>query len=241
VRVTINPTLDMETLTWVSNDGVYEYHGHVTRYCSSGGQIAATDEALQASQAAFNNTMVAQAGATFAEQQGVLGRETARLNAIMANPMGYTPTQLHNAVTGINENTAAAAKNAIGKAAAFSAAHGGADIGGGTIGAVAGDIASQAAQAKSSQLASLSQQDQELKQQNFWKAMSGLGAVSSEYGGANSTQIGGANSAANSAVGAGKGALDAKQAGWANFGGILSGIGGLASAGTGAYSDIVNA
>src|ERR1700704_4878630 len=113
--------------------------------------------------------------------------------------MGYTPAQLHTATTSINDNTARAAKQALGSAAAFAAAHGSSDIGGGAIGQVAGGIGSAGAQSKSAQLASLSQQSEAMKQQNFWNAISGLNSVGSELGGAGGTAIGGAGSSASTA------------------------------------------
>jgi len=201
--------------------------------CSSGGQVAQTDEALQKSQAAMNDTLNKDYSTTFAEQQSVLGQQKARLDYIAANPMGYTPTQLHTETTSINDNTARAAKQALGSAAAFAAAHGGADIGGGAIGQVAGEIGSEAAQSKSAQLASLSQQNEEMKQKNFWNAISGLNSVGSELGGAGGTAIGGAGTAASTSIGAGSGALTAKQQGWDNTFGLMKGIAGLGTAAAG--------
>lgn len=202
--------------------------------CSSGGQVAATDLALQKSQAAMVSTLNDAYKTTFSEQQNLLAKQIARLNAIAANPMGYTAAQLHTATTSINDNTARAAKQALASAAAFAAAHGAADVGGGGIGQIAGEIGSAATQAKSGQLAELSQQNEGLKQQNFWSALSGLNSVGSELGGAGGTAISGADSTANSATSAGSGALAAQNAGWEHFGSVLSGIGGLVGAATGA-------
>lgn len=201
--------------------------------CSSGGQIAQVDKDLQAAQAKMTSTLNADYSTTFAEQQSLLGQQRARLNYIAANPMGYTPTQLHTATTAINENTANAAKKALGSAAAFAASHGAADVGGGAIGQVAGEIGSEAAQSKAQQLSALSQQNEELKQKNFWNAISGLNSVGSELGGSGGTAIGGATSTADSSVTAGSGALAAQQAGWQNFGSVLSGVAGLATAASG--------
>jgi hypothetical protein len=199
--------------------------------CSSGGKVGQTDEALQKSQAAMTNTLNNDYATSFAEQQSVLANVNAKLNYETANPMGYTPQQLATATTAINENTATAAKQALGSAAAFAATHGGADIGGGAVGEMAGQIGSAAAQSKAQQLAQLSNQNQAMKQENFWKGLSGLSGVGSEYGQASGTAISGAGSAANSSVGAGSGALAAQQAGWQDIGGVISGIGGLVGAG----------
>src|SRR5208282_4180090 len=121
--------------------------------CSSGDSTAA---GLEKSQAAMTNTLNQDYSMTFAEQQQVLGQQIARMNYIAANPMGYTAPQLATARTSINENTAVAAKQAMGAAAAFAAAHGGADTGGGAVGEIAGQIGSAAAQSKAQQLSALS-------------------------------------------------------------------------------------
>lgn len=206
--------------------------------CSSGGQVSQTDEALQKSQAAMTNTLNADYSTTFAEQQNVANQQIARMNAIAANPMGYTTPQLHAATTSINENTANAAKQAIGAAAAYAASHGGSagDVGGGPINQAVGAAVSGAAQSKAQQLSALSQQNEGLKQQNFWNAISGLNSVGSELGGAGGTAIGGAGSSAGSSIDAGKGAIAAQQAGWQDFAGVLGGVSGLIKAGTGVAS-----
>jgi len=198
--------------------------------CSSGGQVAQVDKDLQAAQAKMTTTLNADYSTTFGEQQGLLGNLQAKMNYIAANPMGYSPAQLHAAKTSINENTATAAKQALGAAAAFAASHGAADVGSGPAGELAGEIASGAAQSKSQQLLALSQQNEEMKQKNFWNAISGLNSVGSELGGAGGTAIGGATSTSNSAVNAGSRALSAQQAGWENFGSVLSGISGMTKA-----------
>lgn len=195
--------------------------------------IEATDQALQDSQAALASVFGADATTAFSEQQQILGQQQARLNQMVANPMGYTPEQLHAATTSINENTATAAKQAIGAAASYAAAHGGSDIGGGPIGQEVGQITSGATQSKAQQLSSLSQQNEELKQQNMWKAIGGLQSVGSEFGSATGTTAGAGSSAASTSTGAGTGALNAGQAGIEDVGAILSGVGGLVQAGIG--------
>lgn len=201
--------------------------------CSSGGSVSANDEALQAAQTKMTNTLNSDYSTTFAQQQSVINNQIARMNSIAANPMGYTTAQLHNATTSINDNTARAAKQAIGAAAAYGASHGAADVGNGVAGQLVGNIASEAAQSKAAQLSALSQQNEGLKQQNFWSAISGLNSAGSELGGAGGMAIGGAGSSANSAVGAGSGAIAAQQAGWQDFAGVLGGISGLATAASG--------
>jgi hypothetical protein len=205
--------------------------------CSSGGKVAANDQALQDASLAQTKVGIADTNMTFAENQSVLGAQSAKLNYIAANPMGYSDEQLHTAKTSINENTANAAKHAIGAAASYAASHGGsADIGGGPSGQMVGEIASEAAQSKAQSLSSLSEQNQAMKQKNMWAAISGLQDVGNAYGSAGSTAITGTGSSAGSTIGAGGGVLEAKQAGWNEFSGVLSGISGMAQAGASAYA-----
>jgi len=195
--------------------------------CSSGGAVAHNDEALQNASLAAYKVMNADFGTTFAEQQQVLGQQRAKLESIAANPMGYTPEQLHTATTSINDNTATAAKQAIGAAASYAAAHGGADIGSGPTGQIAGQIASGAAQSKAQQLSALSNANQEMKQQNFRYAISGLTNVGSEYGSEGGTALSGASSDSSGVVNSGSGVLAAQAADRANTMGLIKGIAGL--------------
>jgi len=198
--------------------------------CSSGGEVAQTDEALQQSQDAFSKVLTQNYNLAFGQQQAVLGQQVARLNYMVANPLGYTPTELHTAKASINDQTATAAKQALGKAAAFAAAHGASDVGGGGAGQIAGEIASEATQSKAQQLSQLSEQNAALKRQNFNSALEGLNAVGSEYGSSAGTAAGTESGVASTSTTAGQGATAAKEAGWDEFGGVLSGIAGLGKA-----------
>src|ERR1035437_4326865 len=203
--------------------------------CSSGGKVAANDQALQDANVKAQTNLMADYSSSMANQNQILGNLKARMNFMASNPMGYTPQQLHAATTSINENTATAAKQAIGSAAAFAASHGSADVGGGGTGAMVGQIASQAAQAKSGELAQLGQQDAALKQENMWKSLGGLQQVGADYGGASGQAISGSIGSSEAGVGAGTGVTAAQQAGWQNFAGVLGGISGMAQAGVGMF------
>lgn len=201
--------------------------------CSSGGKVAVDDQALQDATLASVKQQTADYGTTFAEQQQVLNSVKTRMQAEATNPLGYTPAQLAIQRTGINENFANAAKQALGSAAAFGAAHGSADIGGGATGQIAGEIGGAAATGAAQARASLAQQNEALKQENKWKALSGLDTVGAQYGGAAGTAIGSVSGVADASTQAGSGVLAAKQAGWDQLSGVLSGISGLATAASG--------
>ena len=203
-------------------------------------EVAQSDLDLNSAQMQMTNTLNQDYSASFAQEQQNLQQQQAKLNAIASNPMGYSPEEMNAMTTSINENTSNAAKQAIGAAASYAAAHGAADTGSGPTGLIAGQIASQAGQAKAAQLSQLSEANAGLKRQNFWTAMQGLSGVGSAFGNAANTAIGGAGTTSNSAVGAGKGAVDASQTGIEDVGSVLTGIGGLASAGDDAFSSYEN-
>ena len=225
MRITTTIVWDIETEATLVHEW-YEYVGPIVRCCSGGDSTAA---GLEKSQAAMTNTLNQDYSLSFAEQQSVLGSQIAKMNYIAANPMGYTPQQLAAARTSINEGTATAAKQAMGSAAAFAAAHGGADVGSGAVGEIAGQIGSEAALSKSQQLSALNISNEETKQKNFWNAISGLNSAGSELGGASGTAIGGAGNAAQSSVDAGKLLLASQQAGWSDAFGVVSGVGSMMS------------
>jgi hypothetical protein len=207
--------------------------------CSSGGEVAQTDEALQASQAAMTNTLNADYSTTFAEQQQVAKQQMAVANNLIANPLGYSPQFMAKETTAINEGAATGARQALGSAAAFAASHGGAaDVGGGGAAELAGQIGSSAAATKSSELSALATGNAQTKLDSFYKGIGELNNAGSDLGGTAGTAIGGAGTAANSSVGAGSGALAAQQAGWQDVGSVLSGVAGLAEAGVGAYTAV---
>jgi hypothetical protein len=235
MRITTKLITDIETGDIIARQS-YEYCGEVDKVCSSGGDVAKSDLDLQKSQAAMTKTLNDSYKISFGNQQALLGKQAARLDYMAANPSGLDPKLLHIATTSVNDRVASAAKSALGSAAAFAASHGSADIGGGAVGQVAGQIGSEAAQAKSSQLGALDIANSEEKNKNFWSALSGLNQVGSEYGNSAGTAAGNSSGVANSAENLGAGATEAKYAGMQAFGSVLSGISGLAQAGVKAYT-----
>src|ERR1700730_3863751 len=222
MRITINPTLDMETLQWVSNDGVYEYFGTLDLFCSSGGSVATDDKALQDAQLAQANALNSDYKLTFAENQNVVQNQMAKANALMSNPMGLSPQSLHASTTAINENTARATSQAIGAAAARGAQTGSSDIAGGGTAQLVAQIESAGAQSKSAQLSDLQQRNEAAKRESFMAGLSELNNAGSNLQG--QTGNAGSSSVADSSVNAGKGALAAQEQGWQNTMGLISGI-----------------
>jgi hypothetical protein len=193
--------------------------------------VQQSDLELQQQAQAQNAAFMQDFQTTFAEQQAIQGSQAAKLAYIQANPMGYTPAEIHGQITNIDEQTANAAKQAIGAASAFAAAHGAPDIGGGTAGVVAGQIGAATGAEKSRELTSLSMANEQEKQANLWKALGGLQEVGAQYGQSAGQSAGAAGNAIEEGVGAGGGAVSADLASTQKTAGILGAIGGLTSAG----------
>jgi hypothetical protein len=203
--------------------------------CSSSAQVKANDLALQQADLAQTKLLNSTYATTFAEQQGVLGPLQAKLTYMSANPMGYSAPELAAQRAQINNTTATAAKNAIGAAAAYGAAHGAADVSGGGVAQEVGNIAAAAGNEKAQLLESQAESNAQLKRQQQEFAIEGLQKVGAEYGGASGTAAGNVAGTSGATTDAGEGAIQAGEAGWQTFGSILSGAAGLAEAGVKAW------
>ena len=193
--------------------------------CCGGDSTAAGLEKAQAADSAvfFQDSQI-----SFAENQNIQAQLAARMQYMASNPMGLPPAQLATAATSINENTATAAKHAIGAAAAYSAGHGSADVGGSGVGQAVGQATTEIAGMRSKEQADLANLNASVKNQNMWNAIGGLSQVGAGYGGGFGTGSQASQGAADASVNAGKLLLASQQAGWADIGGMMSGIGSLA-------------
>lgn len=90
MKITINPVLDMETLTWVADDGTYEYAGPLVKFEST----SSNAKANQAAQAEFYKSMTTEQAETFGEDQSLLQQVQAQtLPILQKGPLqyGYSP------------------------------------------------------------------------------------------------------------------------------------------------------
>lgn len=197
--------------------------------CSSGGAVAANDASIQAANTAANTNFLNDANAAFAGQQQIQAKQTALANNLMSNPMGYTPKQLAIQTTGVNENFARAAKNALGSAAAFAATHGAADVGGGGTGELAAQIGTAAATGKAGALSDIATANEAMKQNSMRLGLEELNQAGSAAGAATGTAISGAGTTGKTGVEAGTGVDDAQKQAWSNFGSILGTAGSAVS------------
>jgi hypothetical protein len=196
----------------------------------SGGAVQANDQQLQDQNLAANTNFLNDAQIAFGEQQAIQAKQTAFANNLMANPMGYTPQELATQTTGVNENYANAAKQALGSAAAYGATHGAADVGGGGAGEMAAQIGEAAATGKAGALSNIASQNAEMKRQSMLLGLNELNTAGSAAGGAQSGAISGSGTTGSTATQAGEGAVQAQESGFQEFGSVLSGIGGIAKA-----------
>lgn len=202
--------------------------------CSSGGKVAANDQALQDANLAANTNFLNDSKVAFAEQQQIQAKQTALANNLIANPLGYTPKELAIQTTGVNENFARAAKNALGSAAAFAASHGGADVGGGGAGQIAAEIGTAAATGKAGALSDIASRNEAMKRESMMTGLSELNQAGSAAQSAEGGTISGAGTTGGTTTEAGTGVTAAKQAGWQDFAGVLGAVGGAASSFIGA-------
>jgi hypothetical protein len=107
MKITINPVLDLETLKWVSNDGVYEYNGPLDLFEGTSSDAKANE----AAQTAFYQQMTQEQQTAFGEDQGLLNEIQQQTLPILAKgptQFGYSP-QLDSLLQGYIKSTGAAA------------------------------------------------------------------------------------------------------------------------------------
>lgn len=196
-------------------------------------KVASADKQLQADAQANYQVLTSNYNLAFREQQQVAKAQTDRLNAIYANPMGLSPQELASQTTSVNENTAAAARHALAVAGAFAGRGGAADVGSGAGAQLAGQALTSLAANKASNLRAIAQENQAVKRQQMWQALSGLNAVGGQFGGMAGQALSGAGQAGNLSIGAGNAEISAQQAANKAAWGTIGGLAGLASAGIG--------
>jgi hypothetical protein len=206
--------------------------------CSSGGSVATEDKALQAAQLAQTQTLNADYGVAFGEQQTVLKAQQARLSAMVANPMGIDAPTLAAMRSSATEQTARGAAQAIGAASAAGARTASSDIGGSATAARVGQIGSEAEQARSAELLGISQQNQQMRRSQMMAGLEGLNQVGASYGAAAGDAATASSKTAGSAVSAGEGVVGAQEQSWKNLGSIIGGVGSIAGMAAGGFGNL---
>ncbi len=158
-----------------------------------------TDQTAAHSELSFEQTLINSFKAQYGNQQNILNFLLPGLEGQVANPQGFDTRTLAALQTQAINNRAMQEQNAIKGAQSYEAAHSGAGLPSGVNAQIAGQIAGQSGAALQGDLTSIQQQNEQLKNQNYWRAngaLSGIAEMESptSYAGA---EIGAGNAVAN--------------------------------------------
>jgi hypothetical protein len=232
MKITINPVLSMETLTWVANDGTYEYSGAVELLCGPTG----AEKSIAGQQSSMSTMLNANYATSFAGQDQILGH----LNNILSptaeagpDQQGFGANELADLNTsareGVGQNYAKASQSLNNTLAA----RGGGDsfMPNGAADQLRSGLASSAANESSKEELGIDEANYGQGRTNYNNAVGGLENVAGQYN---------PNATANAATGASQAAFGDQQAiqqsqdAW--IGDVTGLVGGLAGAAATAYA-----
>jgi hypothetical protein len=156
-----------------------QFSAFIAAHPVSGGKDDSLISQQEAQQNGFNKQLATLFTSTFGKQSAVLNFLTDKLTAQVNNPTGMSPEQLATLRT---ENTESAAKSFAAAQTAtqsIEAGRGGSSLPSGVSEQLTGENANAAATAKAAGDTNINLADAELKQKNYWNAVSGLDEVSS--------------------------------------------------------------
>lgn len=196
----------------------------------SGGKGDKTAKASEVAQANFTNTLTKAFQAQYGKQSDLLAILTKTLSPQLANPTGLSAATKAAMTTNAIETSATTFQNALKGTQAITASHGGPTaLPSGVQEQITGQLAGQQAASETSGLENIQQQDENLKQSNYWNAVNGLNGVAAQ-----TNPLGYANGATGSS-GAVAGLSQAfTQSNQSQLLGALGGVvgGGLSAAGS---------
>jgi hypothetical protein len=153
----------------------------------------------EAQQAAFNSQLMSIFQTQFSKNSQILDYLTTTLKPMIDNPQGYSPEALATLRTQAKESAANATANAQQAYQTQAYAHGGRDLPSGVDAQVEGSISSAGAQQEAGAQQNITLANENLKQANFWNAISSLSGNAAQFnplGYANAATSGG-NTVAN--------------------------------------------
>jgi hypothetical protein len=175
MRVTTKLTIDMTTGATLEHEW-YDYVGAIA-LCKGDKTIQGTEQ----SQANFSNTLQKAFAAQYANQKQVLDFLQGTLKPQIENPTGLDPATKAALNSQVINQSAEDFQNSLKGANAITAGRGGATaLPSGVEAQITGQLAGQQASAESSGLTSVQEEDQQLKQQNYWNAVNGLNGVAAQ-------------------------------------------------------------
>jgi hypothetical protein len=159
----------------------------------------------------------------FGHLQDVMSFLTNKLTGQVNNPTGFSPQAKAAMTTNAMQTTATDYANAKAAAQAASAAHGGSTLPNGVQAQIQGQLAQAGANEQTSQLNNINLADEQLKEENQWRAISGLEGVA---GMENPTQYSSAaNQTENAIAGLSEANTASQNADMGPVNGLLSGLG----------------
>jgi len=182
MRVTINPTFDMVSMTWLARPS-YEYFGPVWGFKGD-----KTAQAAEQNQAAFDQQLMNIFTQQYGKQSQVFNFLTGRMQSMISNPTGYDPgalTAMRTSATDVNAQQTKNAQQAF--ANSVSARSGGSKLAGVSGAEASGEaaIAAEGAANEANSQNAITLANEQLRQQNYWNAtnvLSGQEAVANPLG-----------------------------------------------------------
>lgn len=193
----------------------------------SGGKGDDEIKAQERMQLGFNNQLKSIFATQFGQQSGILNFLNQKLTGQVANPTGLSPTAEAAMRTSATEQAARDFAHAQTATQAGEAARGGSTLPSGVDAQLRAENANAAAAENTTAQTGITMEDQQLKQQNYWNAVSGLSGVAGQE---NPNAYAGEFNSGSGTVGSLGGAYQSTQQ--SPVLGVLGGIaGGAATAG----------
>jgi hypothetical protein len=165
----------------------------------SGGKGDNTLKQQEQAQANFTNTLMQSYKQQFGQQSKILSFLTSKLQPMIDNPTGFSPTALTAMRTSATDTNAIQFGNASAALNDQLAARGGAtDLPSGVDAQLRAGLAQAGAQTQAASQNQITLQDEQLKQQNYWNAVNALGGNAAQY---NPTGYAGQATSGSQAVG----------------------------------------
>lgn len=179
-RIVVNPTLDMETLEWVSSES-YEYDGPVEEFC---GPSSAETSAAQ-TQSSFAQMLYNNYSTYFGEQSDILNEIKNSMSPILAagpNQTGFSAAEnaaLNTEATDTNAAAAAKASTAVNSELAGRGDNSGLESG--VDQQIQAGIKSQAAGNLAAEQNEITQENYATGRQNYFQAAGALGNTAEQF------------------------------------------------------------
>jgi hypothetical protein len=194
--------------------------------CSSGDQTAANAEK---SSAAFQDTLTSAFKTQFGQNQDLYNFLSGSLKSQINNPQGYGDQALTAMRTGATDTIASQYQNAQKALQNRQFTAGGENLPSGVNAMQTGALAQGQASDTAGAQNNITLQDQNLKQQNYWNAISGLNGVN--QGNNAGITAGNANGAGNTTAGLSQAVTSSQAAAMSPFNALIGAAGGALTGG----------